>query len=130
MGGFSVYAAMGEGFKAAIQGLEARIEDIAQEMQRQAEEDAATSAAESVAQENYNTAFEKANGNESAQSVKNAQTALEAAKQDAANSGGESVTLLSIDMQRFIQEWSFLLTNATNAMKTYGDGLMSLARNL
>ncbi len=176
MGGFSVYAAMGEGFKAAIQGLEARIEDIAHEMQEQAEKDAIASAAAANYEKNATAAFNKYDGSNLAaykgdgklgwiefsnagikgadakamiakygdmtienlvEMQKNGNIVIDSSGKISKGTGtlddgsnGESTTLLSIDMQRFIQEWSFLLTNATNAMKTYGDGLMSLARNL
>ncbi len=126
MGGFSVYAAMGEGFKSAIKGLESRIEDISHEMQAQAEADARGNKSVIDAQKAYNTAFNK---NPTSKTTENAKNNLDLVVKQA-DAGKESATILSIDMQRFIQEWSFLLTNATNAMKTYGDGLMSLARNL
>jgi hypothetical protein len=143
MGGFSVYAAIGDAFAAAIISLEARIEALGIEMAEQAELDAQNytkKAAFQAVVDREQAAYDNKvyqgiqNGGDGtkvdASGLSTAEANLSEFEAGIDDGGGRSVSILALDMQRFIQEWSFLLTLATNSMKTFGDGLLSVARNL
>lgn len=116
---FTVYRSIRDGFNAAIMALEGKINDVADEMSAQALDDLkmADDKKKFIAGDYY-------------KGLAPEQKQAELAKFDKDPVATNSTTLLALDLQMYVQEWSFMLTIATNTMKTFGDGLLSVARNM